>query len=183
LHVTDCNISKANVCDYIGAEIPGYAALGLDPGRLYKMYREAAALAAAAPTFENKQLMFKHVEVNAANPEKLLTVGTVSNVRWVAPYLVADLAVWDAEAIKAIQNESQRDLSCGYRYTPIMKPGIIDGVSYDGSMIQIVGNHVALVELGRVGPDVMVADAALRRAPRPIRTIHDIPGYGRLRNR
>jgi hypothetical protein len=31
LHVKDCRISKANVCPYLGREIPGSEALGLDP--------------------------------------------------------------------------------------------------------------------------------------------------------
>jgi hypothetical protein len=158
MHVAGCNISKANVCPYIGREISGYAALGLDPNGEYKLYRDPAALAAAASTFENLPLMMTHVEVSAANPQKLLTVGTVSNVRWVSPYLVADLAVWDSEAIRAVQNESQRELSCGYRYKAIMTPGKVNGEHFDGRMTQIIGNHVALVATGRVGSDVIVHD-------------------------
>jgi hypothetical protein len=160
MHVPGCNISKANVCVYLGREVPDYVRLGLDANGEYRLYRDPAALAAAASTFENLPLMMQHVEVNAANPQKMLTVGTVSNVRWKAPYLVADLAVWDSEAIRAVQNESQRELSCGYRYTPVMEPGKINGQSFDGRMTQIFGNHVALVAAGRAGSDVVVRDEA-----------------------
>lgn len=176
LHVPDCNISKANVCAYIGAEIPGYATLGLVPTAVYMLYRDCTALAAAASTFANVPLMMTHVAVSADDPQKMLTVGTVSNVRWKAPYLVADLAVWDAVAIAAINSNEQRELSCGYRYVPIMKPGEIDGERFDGRMTQIVGNHVALVETGRAGPDVVVRDSALWL---PMHKA--IPHYGRLR--
>jgi uncharacterized protein len=161
MHVPDCNISKANVCVYLGREIPNYARLGLDANGEYRLYRDPAALAAAASTFENLPLMFQHVEVSAANPQKMLTVGTVSKVRWKSPYLVADLAVWDSEAIRAVQNESQRELSCGYRYKAIMVEGKINGEAFDGRMIDIVGNHVALVASGRAGSDVIVRDEAL----------------------
>jgi uncharacterized protein len=161
MHVPGCNISKANVCIYLGREIPDYVRLGLDANGEYRLYRDPAALAAAASTFENLPLMMQHVEVNAANPQKMLTVGTVSNVRWKAPYLVADLAVWDSEAIRAVQNESQRQLSCGYRYTPVMEAGKINGEHFDGRMTEIFGNHVALVATGRAGSDVVVRDEAL----------------------
>jgi uncharacterized protein len=161
MHVPDCNISKSNVCVYLGREIPDYARLGLDANGEYKLYRDSAALAAAARTFENLPLMMTHVEVSAANPQKMLTVGTVSNVRWKSPYLVADLAVWDSEAIRAVQNESQRELSCGYRYTPVIEPGKINGEAFDGRMVDILGNHVALVATGRAGSDVVVRDEAL----------------------
>jgi hypothetical protein len=93
--------------------------------------------------------------------DSMLTVGTVSNVPWKSPYLVADLAVWDSDAIAAVQNESQRELSCGYRYKAIMVAGKVKGEAFDGRMVDIIGNHVALVAAGRVGSDVVVRDEAL----------------------
>lgn len=181
LHVTDCKISAARVNPYLGSEIPDADKLGLKPEQIYMLYRDAAALRAAATTFENLPLMSTHVEVNANEPQKYLVVGTVSNVRWRAPYLVADLAVWDAEAIARIKSGEQREISCGYRYVPDMTPGTIDGERYDGRMLQIAGNHVALVEQGRVGPDVVVADAALDYEINLELELSDVvSGYARL---
>jgi hypothetical protein len=162
LHVADCRISAARVNEYIGSEIPGYASLKLEPSRLYKLYRTPAALKAAAASFENMPLLLAHVAVSAESPQKMLTVGTVSNVRWLAPYLVADLAVWDKAAIEGIQSGAQREISCGYRYAVDMTPGKTpDGESYDGRMVSpLTANHVALVAQGRVGPDCMVGDEA-----------------------
>lgn len=161
LHVRDCRISKANVCPYLGREIPGAAALGLEPDRVYNLYRDADALAAAAPTFERIPLMITHVAVTAQQPNKQKIVGCVSNVRWVAPYLIADLTVWDGEGIEAIESERQQELSPGYHYRPEMTSGVHNGESFDGRMLDIVANHLCLVDTGRTGPDVVVNDRAL----------------------
>jgi uncharacterized protein len=162
LHVADCRISAARVNEYLGSEIPGYESLKLEPSRLYRMYRTPAALKAAAPTFENMPLMLDHVAVSAAEPQKMRTIGAVSNVRFRHPYLVADLAVWDKAAIQGIQSGEQREISCGYRYTVDMTPGKTpDGEAFDGRMLSpLTCNHVALVSTGRVGPDCTVGDSA-----------------------
>ncbi len=162
LHVENVNISKANVCPYLGSEIPDSIALGLDPLKTYMLYRDPAELAAAAPTYENKPLMVTHIAVSAGAPQKYYIAGTVSNVRFEAPYLKADIAVWDGEAIKGIEDETKREISCGYRYKADMTPGTApDGSKFDGIMRSLIANHIALVEAGRAGSDVMVADAQL----------------------
>lgn len=163
LHVRDCNVSKANVCPYIGEEIPDWEKLGLQRDRVYYLYRDAAALAEAAATMERVPLMMRHVASTAARPQKETIVGTVSNVRWVAPYLRADLTVWDAAAIDAIESQRQCELSPGYRYTPVMESGVSpEGERYDGRMMgPIIFNHLALVDTGRTGPDVVVNDGAV----------------------
>jgi hypothetical protein len=174
LRVANCRISKANISPYFGGEIPNGPALGLDPGRLYDLYRHRDALNAAVPTFENVPLLIQHEAVSAASPKKSITVGTVSNVRYQHPYLVADIAVWDADAIQLIESGAQRELSCGYRYVAHMMSGSLDGKRYDGVMRDIVGNHVALVAQGRAGPDVMVTDSAYSSLEAMF------PGFGRL---
>lgn len=160
LHVSDCILSVASVDPYIGREIVDFQSLGLDPGRVYQMYRDPAALKAAAPTFENMPLMADHVGVTANDPQKALIVGVVSNVRWTAPRLIGDIAVWDAAAIVGIRDGSKRDLSCGYRYQPDMRAGTTpDGEHFDGRLAApIACNHIALVTQGRV-PGATVADA------------------------
>lgn len=160
MRVEACRISKSNVCQYIGYEVPGHEALGLDPNRIYNLYRDRAALKAAAPSFSNVPLLIEHAAVSASEPRKQLVVGTVSSVRYEHPYLVADLMCWDAEAIRLIESGAQRELSCGYGYRADMTPGRIDGQSFDGRLLDIRGNHVAIVATGRAGPDVAVGDSA-----------------------
>ncbi len=159
LHVAVSHISKATVNPYQGAEIPGYQELGLDPNKVYNLLRAPAELEKAAPTFNNLPVLSEHVPVSASEPRKDLVIGsTGTEATFRAPYLDNSMVFWDAEFIAAIETKDQAQLSCAYRYAPDMTPGIFEGMAYDGVMTQIVGNHVALVEAGRAGPDVVVAD-------------------------
>ena len=159
MHVSTTPISKANVCPYNGSEIPGADAIGLDPRKVYMLLRDPAELEKAAPTFEGKPLLIVHRPQSAKDHSHEVTVGAVHDVQWDAPYLKAALAVWPGDAIAVIESGDQRELSCGYAYDADMTPGTYDGVKYDGVMRNIRGNHVALVEEGRAGPDVMVGDS------------------------
>lgn len=159
LHVERTNISKAMVCPYLGSEIPDADALGLEPSRIYMLLRDPAELAAAAESFNNLPVLIQHVPVSAAEPRRDLIVGTTgSDVAFDAPYLTCSLAVWDAQAIAGIETKDQAELSSSYRYRADMTPGIYEGTPYDGVMRDIKGNHVALVDIGRAGPDVVVSD-------------------------
>jgi hypothetical protein len=160
LHVEKNNISKANVCPYYGREIPDNQALGLDPNRVYMLYRHPEELRKAAASFVNKPLLLHHVPVTADEPAKELWVGVVGGpVSFEYPYLKAPLALWTQDGIDAVESEEQRELSPGYRYRADMTRGRTpEGVAFDGIMRDIKGNHVALVKEGRTGPDVMVAD-------------------------
>lgn len=160
LHVAVSNISKATVNPYLGREIPGAAALGLDLDKVYMLLRDPAELERAAPTFNNLPILSKHIPVSAEKPEKEIVVGsTGTDACFVPPYLQNSLVVWDAIAIAGIDTEIQKELSSAYSYTADMTPGVFEGIPYDGVMRNIVGNHVALVEIGRAGPDVVVGDS------------------------
>ena len=161
LHVSVSPISKANVCPYFGREIPGGEAMGLDPDRIYQLYRDPGELAKAVATFNNIPLLSKHIPVSAADPQKEFVVGaTGSNAEFVDPFLRNSLVIWDASAIAGINTNEQRELSSAYRYVADMTPGVTpDGIPYDGRMTEIVGNHVALVPVGRAGADVLVSDS------------------------
>jgi len=161
LHVASCRISKATVNPYFGGEIPNWQELGLDAERVYQIYRDADALAAAAPTFAGLPILDEHIPTSADDPQKEAVIGAIgSNVSFDGTYLTADLTFWDGEAIKQIETNSMRELSCSYYWTPEMTPGKTpDGLAYDGAMRDIRGNHLALVQTGRAGHDVLVADS------------------------
>jgi len=159
LHVAKSHISKANVCVYYGKEIPGYEALGLQPDKVYRLLRDPVELERAAPTFARLPVLSEHVPVTVDAPRPDLVVGSIgSEVIFDAPYLDADLCIWDAAAIAGIETDKVRELSCAYRYVPVMESGEFEGQAYDGKMTDIQGNHLALVEVGRAGSDVVVAD-------------------------
>lgn len=160
MHVALSPISKANVCPYFGHEIPNHQGLGLDPDRIYMLLRDPVELAKGAESFNNLPLMSVHVVTSADDPQKEHVVGaTGSNAKFEPPYLFNSLVIWDAAAIAGIESNEQRELSSSYRYDADMTPGVFEGQPYDGRMTNIVGNHVALVEKGRAGADVLVSDS------------------------
>ena len=161
LHVSKTNISKANVCPYFGREIPNWQELGLDADKVYRLYRDPDELAKGASTFNNLPILNKHIRVTVEEPKKENVVGSIgSDVSFDEQYLKASLCVWDAPAIAGVESEKQCELSAAYYYTADMTPGTApDGEAFDGVMRDIKGNHLALVEAGRAGPDVYVADS------------------------
>ena len=160
LHVESSNISKATVNPYNGSEIPNYQQLGLEPKKVYYLLRDPEELEKAAPTFNNLPLLSKHIPVSADEPQKEVIAGTTgSDTVFEDGYLICSLAVWDAEAIAGIESGEQVELSSAYHYTADMTAGEFEGRHYDGVMRDIVGNHVALVDVGRAGRDVVVSDS------------------------
>lgn len=162
------NISKANVCPYRGREIPGWDeetethALGLDPEATYMLLRDPEELKKSVRTWDGIQVLREHKPVDAEDHQKWDIVGTtLSNTEFVDPYLRTGLRFWSQEGIDLVESGEQREISCGYHYDPDMTPGIFRGEKYDGIMRNIRGNHVAIVEEGRAGPDVVVADSLI----------------------
>ena len=160
LHVGASHITKATVNPYYGREIPGWQEAGLDPEAVYYGLRDPEELQESLETWAGLPLHIEHHIDSAEEPQKLTRVGAVgTGAVWNAPYVDAPLTVWDRAAIDAIEDGSFRELSCAYRYDPDFTPGSYEGTPYDFIMRNIRGNHVALVEEGRAGPDVVVADS------------------------
>ncbi|MDC9598771.1 DUF2213 domain-containing protein [Xenorhabdus anantnagensis] len=152
-------LSKAAVNPYRGKEIPGYERLGLDPEKVYRLLRDPLELERAAKTFSKKQLLIKHIPVDSSEPQKEYTIGAIgSDISFENGRLYGDLSVWDGYAIDLIESGKMQELSAGYGYTPDMTSGEYEGQHYDGVMRNIFGNHVALVERGRIGRDAIISD-------------------------
>lgn len=160
LHVAVANISKANICPYVGKEIPGWEKLDLDPSKIYRLLRDPEELAKGAATFNGIQLLRRHEPVDAEDHRMWDIVGTTgTDSRFEPPYLKNSLHIWSKDGIDLVESGAQREISSGYHYDPDMTPGVFDGQPYDGVMRNIRGNHVALVKDGRAGPDVIVGDS------------------------
>ncbi|PHM67868.1 DUF2213 domain-containing protein [Xenorhabdus sp. KJ12.1] len=152
-------LSKAAINPYRGQEIPNYQGLGLEPERVYYLLRDPQELERATKTFSKKQLLIKHIPVDSDKPQKEYTIGAIgSDISFEDGVLYGDLCVWDGYAIDLIESRKMQELSAGYGYTPDMTAGEFEGQPYDGVMRNIYGNHVALVERGRIGRDAIVAD-------------------------
>lgn len=160
LHVAISNITKEQVAPYLGSEIPNFERLGLKPDSIYKVYRPAEELKKAVISSNGIPIQLDHHADFADAPAKETRVGsTGTDGIFNAPYLQNSLHIQDADAIKRINDGSMRELSLGYRYTPEKKSGVFNGEPYDLIMRDISCNHLALVEEGRAGHDVLVKDS------------------------
>ncbi|EMH9206860.1 DUF2213 domain-containing protein [Klebsiella michiganensis] len=161
LQISRTNISKANINAYYGREIPRSEELGLEPNKLYRLWRHPDELRKAAKTFNNIPVLSKHIPDFPTDPPNEFRVGvTHSNAEFDGTYLTVGMSIWDNSAIAGIESGEQRELSASYKYVADMTPGVTpDGEPYDGVMRDIFGNHEALVPDGRAGPDVLVADS------------------------
>ena len=128
-------------------------------GGFLEVYREESEVfkPAAIASFEGKPVTDDHppVGVDASNYASY-TKGSVQNVRRGSgedrDKLICDLVVYDAALIAKI-DAGKREISCGYECKYIERD--------DGTYCQmdIIGNHVAVVEDGRAGHEVAIRDA------------------------
>ena len=107
-------------------------------------------------SFEGKPVTNDHppVEVNPGNYREY-TVGVVQNVRRGTgiddDLILADLLIQEQEAIDDVR-DGKREVSCGYNADyEQFEPG-------RGRQVNIMGNHVALVERGRCGTRCAIQD-------------------------
>ena len=163
LHVGVSNITKEQVAPYRGNEIPDFEKLGLDPDKIYTIYRPASELSKpeTVKSLNGIPILLKHAPDSAEEPASNRVGSTGTDAKWEPPYLTNSLHIQDADAIRRINDGTMREISMGYFYTPVLKHGEFEGEPYDLIMTDIACNHVALVEEGRAGPDVLVKDAAL----------------------
>lgn len=162
MRVVGNHITKEAVNDYLGEQIPGWQELGLIPDKIYKVYRPGDELEKSVDLWNGIPLLLEHYIDSASNPQKDARVGSIgTDASWSSPYIDVTLSVWDDDAKQAIESGTYRELSCAYAFTPELKSGTFNGQPYDIVMRDIRPNHVALVQEGRAGPDVLVADEAL----------------------
>ena len=163
LHVSISPLTRVQVAPYRGCEIPGWQELGLEPERVYRGYRPASELS-KPETIESVNgipIQLAHHMDYADNPAKNTRVGsTGTDGAFHEPFLTNSLHIQDKNAIDRINDGSMRELSLAYRYKPVFTPGETpDGEKYDFVMTDISANHLALVDEGRAGHEVLVYDS------------------------
>lgn len=162
--VTRARAARTGVYDYSGAEIDPENKHGLRDKPVVKVLRDEATVfdRAAVQSFIGKPITDNHPAepVNSANWRDHAR-GTVMGAVRDGEYLTFDLLLTDASAIAAVDG-GKRELSNGYaaelefgRFTAA------DGTVCDARQSKITGgNHVALVDRGRAGPDCAIKDSA-----------------------
>lgn len=125
---------------------------------------------------EDSLASFAFVPVTDNHPAAMLTienakaasVGSVGErIRRDGDHVVASMVLSDKTAIAKL-DAGKTSLSCGYQCDLDAVPGITeDGERYDAIQRNIRGNHVALVDVGRAGPEARIRmDGALTQTDR-----------------
>lgn len=160
--VKDNPISRVGVFDYLGSSCGGP-----EPGRIYKVLRPAEELADPECAASFRLLPWTDDHAFLGREEDGLTPAEQKGVHGVigeqvrfdptSGRLLANIKVWSASLADAI-DAGKRELSAGYRCVYDWTPGVWQGQLYDCVQRRIRGNHLALVDEGRMGPEVAVLD-------------------------
>lgn len=164
LTITGNPISKVGVFEYSGAQI---GLSGADADRVFNVYRPAEELedpeciaSFRLLPFINDHTMLGPEDEGFTPSERKGVHGVIGEqVYFDPPYLRGNLRIF-SESLKQLVDSGKKELSPGYRckYELEFQSGIFDGQQYDVIQRKIRGNHLALVDEGRTGPDVAVLD-------------------------
>ena len=160
MEVRDNPISKAGVYPYLGSEIDNPEAS--EPDKVYWVFRPPEELA-DPETIESFKLMpfiDEHEILGRGGmpAERKGIQGTIGEqVYFDAPYLRANIKI-HSTAAQSLIKAGKVELSPCYGCIWPSEVGTYEGKPYQFAQRRIRGNHLALVEEGRTGPDVAVQD-------------------------
>ena len=169
--IKDNPISKVGVFQYSGAQIgtPEQIEQGIiDPDKIYNVFRSAEELSApeCIESFKLVPWTNEHAMLGPSNEgltpaEQKGVSGVTGEEVYFDPedgYLKSNLRVFSESMANLIQQNAKKELSMGYRCVYDLIQGEYNGEKYDAVQRKLRGNHLALVESGRAGPDVAVLD-------------------------
>lgn len=140
---------------------PGVFVYRNPDGSSRREYRppEEVFRADALASFEDAPITVDHPKglVTKENA-RAVTVGLVKeSPRRDGDVLIARVLITDAAAILDVESGKREQVSCGYEVDYDPTPGVTpDGERYDGTQRNIRGNHLALVTVGRAGPEAKI---------------------------
>ena len=150
-------ISKVGIFDYLGSSISDEC----EPNKVYKVFRSGDTLLESVPTWDNppKPFINDHEMLGEGFTEidDRPVQGVITNPVYEDGVLYADITVYSESLKEAIEN-GKKELSLGYFCKFEKQSGVYDGEPYDYVQVNMVGNHIALVDAGRCGSDVKVFD-------------------------
>lgn len=157
--IKDNPITKAGVFPYFGRQISP----SLEPDKIYQVYRPAGEIKKAADTFKLVPLVDDHTMLGPGfTPAEQKGVHGVlgEDIKEKDGTLYADVKIFSEQLKKEIQ-DGKKELSLGYFCRYDLTPGQYNGMHYDAVQKDLKGNHIALVDNGRMGHEVRVMDRAL----------------------
>ena len=153
-------LSKVGVFPYLGKSIGAP-----EPDKIYNVYRPAEELnnQETIDSFKlipwvDEHTMLGDTDSGLTPAEKKGVQGVIGeNIVFEDGYLFGNIKVF-SDAMGSLIESGKRELSCGYRCAYEFVKGVFDGQQYDAVQRNIRGNHLALVEEGRMGHEVAVLD-------------------------
>lgn len=164
--------ARTGTYQYAGTEVDPENKHGLRDTAVVNVLRDADQVfdAKAVRSFIGKPITDNHpTQPVTSSNWKDVARGTIMGAVRDGEYVAFDLLLTDAAAITAVDS-GKRELSNGYssslEFGDFTAP---DGTKCSARQTAIVGNHIALVDRGRAGPDCSITDAAVcDRAPHSI---------------
>lgn len=170
INIEDNPISKEGVFPYTGAQIGTREQIEqgiIDPNKMYNVYRPAEELLDPECIESFKLIPFTDEHELLGPTEEGLTPAEKKGVQGVTGenvyfdtndgYLKSNLKIFSEKLSDLIQ-KGKKELSIGYRCAYDLTRGVYNGINYDAIQRKLRGNHLALVDMGRAGPDVAVLD-------------------------
>lgn len=159
--VSDRPLSKVGVFPYLGSSIGAD-----DPKKIYMVYRPAEELSndETINSFKLVPLIDEHTQLgkDGIPAEKKGVHGvTGENVYFKDGILYGNMKVF-SESMKNLIEGGKKQLSLGYKSVYVFENGVFEGQKYDAIQTKLRGNHIALVDEGRMGKEVSVIDEALK---------------------
>jgi hypothetical protein len=156
--VAPATIAKAgNVQEYRAAEL----GLDGDPNRVVRLYRPRDEVEKAAPTFARRPVTNNHPPTKWVTAENWSQFGVgeaAEKVTMDGDSMNTVVTVRNKRTVDAVMS-GKAGMSCGYKFSfDDSRKTTPEGVAVDGWMTDIVGNHIAVVDRGRGGPECIIAD-------------------------
>lgn len=156
-------LSKVGVFPYLGRSIGAP-----DPDQIYMVFRPEEELAdpetlasfRLVPFVDEHTMLGDDPDIGLVPAEEKGTHGVIGeNVAYDPDTrtVYGNVKVFSKALANRIKS-GKREISCGYRCAYEKSAGVFEGQRYDYIQRNIRGNHLALVDQGRMGPDVRVLD-------------------------
>jgi hypothetical protein len=160
-------LSKVGVFPYLGASIDPSGEFGIDPEKVYSVYRPEKELSSreTLDSFKLIPWIDEHEMLGdydyTTRPEDKGVDGVVGeDVFFDDGFIKGNIKLFSSDLKEKIES-GKVELSCGYRCDYEKAVGTYGDQEYDFIQTNIRGNHLASVDTGRMGPEVSVLDQNL----------------------
>jgi uncharacterized protein len=163
LLIRQCPISSFGIFDYSAAQV---GITDGDPNRIVKVFRPESAVSdpellaslQVVPFINDHEMLSGFAgDDGATAPEDYGVDGVLFNVGYAKPWTQGDLKIF-TRGMQSDLTAGKKDVSLGYTCDFLMQSGTFDGQDYEVVQTNMRGNHIALVDAGRV-PGARVLDS------------------------